>query len=483
MAESISLPPWEKWMRFRRFPVKMVLHLLLVVCVTTQVIALNTQDAGQYRSFRQTWRRFFFPESYIMSGNPFHRVYSVDSTVDAVDHAVRSFYAIETSAVDHILRDGDALMVTTTLDAARPEAAGGTIASSTHDYPLANSSDLGPFSGDGEAVRAFLRTARLVEVHFPLRTYGLTTSWIVGGSYRTCYAWDVVLTFDFALRGDIKMTVGDRDVQACEELAWGEAFTHRLLWLDLVIALGAALYFALAVKALARSASRFFLLELHYTSLAAGQSAAAAAEGGGAFVPGALARCQRALLLCAIACSSAVEATFALLTPSKTLACIMKNKCKSCESNDEALSRERSEQFGTPQLTRPPRSAEDACCQTRRAMVHAAAAAAAAAEDEGGRGIIEATEGRRCAEEMAGKWATLTAWDKVSFFDLWYITSICACLCCVASSGWNLATTRCVCEGRSGGGAVGCRRAPYVAPLVPPSFLCLLPPPFLPVAR
>ena len=200
-------------------------------------------------------------------------------------------------------------------------------------------------------------------------------------------------------------------------------------------------------------------------------------------MPGALARCQRALLLCAIACSSAVEATFALLTPSKTLACIMKNKCKSCESNDEALSRERSEQFGTPQLTRPPRSAEDACCQTRRAMVHAAAAAAAAAEDEGGRGIIEATEGRRCAEEMAGKWATLTAWDKVSFFDLWYITSICACLCCVASSGWNLATTRCVCEGRSGGGAVGCRRAPYVAPLVPPSFLCLLPPPFLPVAR
>lgn len=78
LAEEASLPPWEKWLRFRRFPVKMLLHLLLVGLVTAQIIAMNVQDAGQYRSFRDAWRKFFFPAGYDMSRSPFTRVYSID---------------------------------------------------------------------------------------------------------------------------------------------------------------------------------------------------------------------------------------------------------------------------------------------------------------------------------------------------------------------------------------------------------------------
>jgi hypothetical protein len=52
----------EKWTRFRRFPFKLVLHVLLLMAVTSHVLILNRSNAAYQRAMQRTFAYYFMPK-------------------------------------------------------------------------------------------------------------------------------------------------------------------------------------------------------------------------------------------------------------------------------------------------------------------------------------------------------------------------------------------------------------------------------------
>lgn len=70
--EELSLPPWEKFVKYRLFPYKLCLHLSLVCLITSLVVIINLAFSGYSRTIWQTSVNILYPEGTVDCTNSKH---------------------------------------------------------------------------------------------------------------------------------------------------------------------------------------------------------------------------------------------------------------------------------------------------------------------------------------------------------------------------------------------------------------------------
>jgi hypothetical protein len=58
IVERLMLSPWEKWTKHRRFPNKIVLHLMLLGLTIAQLSIYDAQNAAYMRASHRNWYGF-----------------------------------------------------------------------------------------------------------------------------------------------------------------------------------------------------------------------------------------------------------------------------------------------------------------------------------------------------------------------------------------------------------------------------------------
>ena len=59
--EELTLPPWEKFLKYGLFPFKLTLHLILVGLVTSSVLIVNISFSGYSRAIWMSAVNILYP--------------------------------------------------------------------------------------------------------------------------------------------------------------------------------------------------------------------------------------------------------------------------------------------------------------------------------------------------------------------------------------------------------------------------------------
>lgn len=59
--ERLFLTPMEKFVKYGRFPAKLVLNVALIILVTSSVLIMNSQSAEYVQNASRGFYRLFFP--------------------------------------------------------------------------------------------------------------------------------------------------------------------------------------------------------------------------------------------------------------------------------------------------------------------------------------------------------------------------------------------------------------------------------------
>lgn len=239
--EQLFLSPLEKYRRFGKFPMKLVLNLALVATTTAMVCISNAEDGAFFRANLRTWHHFFFPDDYDWE-TPYTYVFELDDAVQAVKDSVDNYYHINERSLDSFdyWQPGDGrttdspsssdivvpLEVTVFADPASLFNPNVTTshATITTQYTL-NETYFGPIDPDipdpekkQKALEGFFHKLVSMTLTFRLQNFGF------GSLYRTCIQWEVPVTYDFQHRGEIRMFLQQKVANVCDDRAtWAEA--------------------------------------------------------------------------------------------------------------------------------------------------------------------------------------------------------------------------------------------------------------------
>ena len=242
--ERLTLSTWEKWWHYGRFPWKLVLHVLLLVCVSAQLILFNEQDAAYFRASRRNFAYYLFPADFDFS-SPEYYLYSVNDTVRAIQTALVNFETILDTSID-FLNYTEEFGARGTLQVRRYASRNlfnpdGSFSSKTEDEEfVVTSRDMGPFDmrmNSYHDVQAYVQHLVDMSLTFHLVSFGFASL------RRTCLVWRVQLEYSFRSRGQIVLHLRSNVLRNCNpRLTAKSIWSGRLLWLNLVvIALATAL--------------------------------------------------------------------------------------------------------------------------------------------------------------------------------------------------------------------------------------------------
>lgn len=95
--ERLTLSAYQKFVQHGRFPFKFVVHVLLLVFSTAQIMLWNYEDGGYYRSSNRNWQYWFL---YRASYDSQCDLFTYDEMTKSVNATVHSFYNIDALSVD-----------------------------------------------------------------------------------------------------------------------------------------------------------------------------------------------------------------------------------------------------------------------------------------------------------------------------------------------------------------------------------------------
>ncbi|KAJ0411218.1 hypothetical protein ATCC90586_003857 [Pythium insidiosum] len=241
-VERLMLSPYEKWVRFGRFPFKTALHVLLLALTFAQMALYDAQNAAYMRASHRNWAYFFLPPSADVGETPrFQRtLYTLNQTVDALFFLRDAYFSVEQAAVaNYELPPSPALR----LELLRRDG-------STDRFDVTrDAASLGPFRRDlpPRQRQRLLQSLRRVAVSMALRDRQ------DGDWYSECFDWTVRVRLDVVARTHLKAQLDDCEIASCTRLPLWRALRRRFVWLHVVIAVVTAVYLALSGRALLRS--------------------------------------------------------------------------------------------------------------------------------------------------------------------------------------------------------------------------------------
>lgn len=109
-TEDYELGPIEKWRRYRVFPLRMVLHGIIMVFSTYLCIIYNSVHGSSSRALGDHFEQVFFPsdwQTYAGDSADFpeipYRLYTREGFVESVCFALTTYFALESAGVSHFL--------------------------------------------------------------------------------------------------------------------------------------------------------------------------------------------------------------------------------------------------------------------------------------------------------------------------------------------------------------------------------------------
>jgi len=242
--DHVLLSSWAKWRQYGRFPCKFMLHILLLIVMTWQVVQFNVRDAAYIRAANRNWFYYFFPDNYDFKESNMY-LYSVDDTVLSVKRANENYKKIVRSSVDQLVHpEGeicvhkqhckDAQLVVKRYSNPLSSLFGSAPLASFSDTTTIskywiNEHDLGPLDIDRRSynnVSGFIESVVWMKLQFYLVSIGPARSG------RACLLWLIELEYDFRERGQLQLGLSSDIVQNCGKALDGSALynnpVHRL---------------------------------------------------------------------------------------------------------------------------------------------------------------------------------------------------------------------------------------------------------------
>ncbi|GMI09773.1 hypothetical protein TrRE_jg2534 [Triparma retinervis] len=163
--ETLDLSPWAKWILYRKFPYKLLIHLTLVVITTTHVLTINRIFDSYSRAVGSTWASLLFPPGYQTGSERQwgmgYELYTVPSTLSHAQHLMESYYSLPYLAVDTVTIHDDPYVVggnigTPTLEIVRSgEETGTTMETNETVYEIEDPDKGWPLAKDEALQRAY----------------------------------------------------------------------------------------------------------------------------------------------------------------------------------------------------------------------------------------------------------------------------------------------------------------------------------------
>eukprot|EP00698_Gefionella_okellyi_P009876 TRINITY_DN2533_c0_g1_i1.p1 TRINITY_DN2533_c0_g1~~TRINITY_DN2533_c0_g1_i1.p1 ORF type:complete len:603 (+),score=99.22 TRINITY_DN2533_c0_g1_i1:30-1811(+) len=242
--ERMFLSPLQKWIRFRRFPWKFVIHLLIAVLTTVQMLLLaqsNEFYKGNISSFR---------EAYLPPPSPDNTryLYTVTETIRQINTSVINYFDMGDDSLTNYSYPYDAkghiqpIPMTVNLYI---DGLDGPIQSLT--YYLTEQDPCGPFCGDPLQHQDTLQSAATITLQF------IVFSEEQSEGVPMVVQWTTDVLYDFTVRGT------RCEVSAATDTASDEATLYLWyrrpirFWLSVIILLAALLSVLLVGKVLWRA--------------------------------------------------------------------------------------------------------------------------------------------------------------------------------------------------------------------------------------
>jgi hypothetical protein len=206
--ERLFLTPIEKLLKYRVFPWKLLLNVVLVVLVTSNVVIMNTQSSSYFQCATRSFYGLFYPGDYDFSDRT-DQVATIGDAVDAVQRAVDNYYTINdatfdiynyTEVSDGVPSPPVLTVVAYTGDNLFISGDNPSSATATTMYEL-NQTYLGPIDPNlvpYSDVQQFFH--RLVEMQLSLPRL---KNFAFGSLYRSCFEWEITVKYDFKDRGQL----------------------------------------------------------------------------------------------------------------------------------------------------------------------------------------------------------------------------------------------------------------------------------------
>lgn len=259
LSDEIHLSPLEKWRKYRIFPVKMLLHLLLVILVTSkvtffsqrvllvQVVIFTYTDSTYTRSMQRSWRYFFFPKTVSFTSDN-AQLYTVNYTIGHFYQTLNTFHALNNiSTTDFTYRQGDSYDCTSR-DSSKVIHAHTTYYkhNQLHEYTtlIRSIDDFAFIVNDTDAYFSSLHSLELKM--FLCNTH---TAQALTASQHRCYRWNVNVFYQFVSQLYISIEVRDYLAGACsQKYSFTSYLKNHLNIIELIISTLTLVFIALLTK-------------------------------------------------------------------------------------------------------------------------------------------------------------------------------------------------------------------------------------------
>jgi len=258
-----AMNPIEKYEKLGRFPYKMIVHLLLVIFTTLQVVLIVAETNKISRTHERFLYNMFIDDSdkRSMDYNRMAYLFSVDDVKTHVGNSLRNFYSLNTKSLEIINyteenpflllevnyidnKEIEKLTKTYDIEYNYSDELGRSLRKKyaikkDFSYVL-NNSTLGPFDYPHDDVKEFLNDVIDFKLNYTLKTY---VPFYYNNNYD-CSLWWISQIYNFATRGHFVVKL-DITKKACENLTGNHSFVdlfiNKLHWIHLVVFLLAIL--------------------------------------------------------------------------------------------------------------------------------------------------------------------------------------------------------------------------------------------------
>eukprot|EP01129_Flabellula_baltica_P014701 TRINITY_DN7116_c0_g1_i1.p1 TRINITY_DN7116_c0_g1~~TRINITY_DN7116_c0_g1_i1.p1 ORF type:complete len:602 (+),score=105.47 TRINITY_DN7116_c0_g1_i1:39-1808(+) len=255
--DRMLLSPLEKWKKYRRFPFKIFIQLIVLFVISMQIYVLVNDFTLFTRANREGFRNFLVLEELQAGGM---RLYDIDLCLKQIQYFVEQYFMLDSLTIakyTYFNEGGDVAPVYLTMHKYHDN--NGTVVVSEIDteyYKLTSEDPLGPFTGlDRISTKELLYTVDDMTLDVAVVNEGGTT---FGGLIP--FQWNITLEFNH-IGGEIVLTLRtEREIIADDDFS-------RSGWLSLISLVVCSISFSLSSKAVWSSYEVYKRTKIRFKSI------------------------------------------------------------------------------------------------------------------------------------------------------------------------------------------------------------------------
>eukprot|EP00299_Pterocystis_sp_00344_P000069 c10021_g1_i1.p1 GENE.c10021_g1_i1~~c10021_g1_i1.p1 ORF type:complete len:716 (+),score=156.34 c10021_g1_i1:24-2171(+) len=261
--QRTGVDPLTKWIKYGRPPIKLGIHLVLVILTTLQVVNYSDTTITYLRASYGTWNHIIVGQPDVSAGSSMY-LYEVDETLNHINQTVDQFYNLVSTSVGRYfwVKDSDGMIVQPQLEvwafdvdekdcpfSGKAEITNCKIHSTTSVCTLED-----PLGGIPENdTRQFFDQLVRMKLTFRVKNTAILQD------RSLCYIWNIVSTYDFTSRGGRIYLSWTASRRVCSD---AQTYWYMSPMESLVLLAGAILLFSfmsliLTFKAISRSVSLY----------------------------------------------------------------------------------------------------------------------------------------------------------------------------------------------------------------------------------